>query len=107
MAAVLPGISRLSRSLQSGAGGLRWPDQCCLLLSAQSVSAVEKHTCGKPTGCQAAFKHPDTILYLEICAVQSAPSAGLVCSTDCFEHNGSKFPDVDCSLNVYIHSSWT
>lgn len=41
MAAVSPETSRLSRSLQSGAGGLRWPDQCCLLLSAQSVLAAE------------------------------------------------------------------
>lgn len=41
--AELPETSRPSRSLQSGAGGLRWPGQCFLLLSAQSVWAVS-HT---------------------------------------------------------------
>lgn len=40
----LPGTSRRSHSLRSGAGGLRWPGRCCLLLSGQSVSATHTHT---------------------------------------------------------------
>ena len=69
----LPGTFRRSRSLQSGAGGLRWLGRCCLLPSIRSVWAADTHTHTerKSSGCESAFGQNYIILYLDVDVVSS------------------------------------